>query len=112
MCHREEKRMRRNEDMVAIYSRKSKFTGKGESIGNQIEMCKEYIRNMFGEEETERCVIFEDEGFFGGDLNRTAFRSMMEQVRKRKFKAIVVYRLDRISRNISDFLLLWMNWAG
>jgi site-specific DNA recombinase len=28
---------------------------------------------------------------------------MMEAVRKRKFKAIVVYRLDRISRNITDF---------
>lgn len=28
---------------------------------------------------------------------------MMADVRKRKFKAIVVYRLDRISRNISDF---------
>ena len=25
---------------VAIYSRKSKFTGKGESIANQIEICK------------------------------------------------------------------------
>lgn len=26
-----------------IYSRKSKFTGKGESIENQIEMCRQYI---------------------------------------------------------------------
>jgi hypothetical protein len=29
--------------IVAIYSRKSKFTGKGDSIENQVEMCKEYI---------------------------------------------------------------------
>ncbi|MFR1157710.1 MAG: recombinase family protein [Coprococcus phoceensis] len=28
---------------------------------------------------------------------------MMEAARQRKFKAIIVYRLDRISRNISDF---------
>jgi len=27
---------------VAIYSRKSKFTGKGESIENQIQLCKEH----------------------------------------------------------------------
>lgn len=27
---------------VAIYSRKSKFTGKGESIENQVQMCKDY----------------------------------------------------------------------
>ena len=28
---------------TAIYSRKSKFTGKGESIESQIDMCREYI---------------------------------------------------------------------
>ena len=95
--------MRKNEDMIAIYSRKSKFTGKGESIGNQVELCKEYVRNMFGEGDAERCVVFEDEGFSGGNLKRPDFQKMMEGVRKRKFKAIVVYRLDRISRNISDF---------
>lgn len=95
--------MGRNEDRIAIYSRKSKFTGKGESIGNQVELCKEYVRNMFGEAYPERCVVFEDEGFSGGNLKRPDFQRMMEEVRKHKFKAIVVYRLDRISRNISDF---------
>ena len=95
--------MRRNEEQIAIYSRKSKFTGKGESIGNQVELCKEYVRNMFGEEYVDRCVVFEDEGFSGGNLKRPAFQRMMADIRKRKFKAIVVYRLDRISRNISDF---------
>lgn len=95
--------MRKNENMIAIYSRKSKFTGKGESIGNQVELCKEYVRNMFGPEYVDRCVVFEDEGFSGGNLQRPDFKRMMEDVRKRKFKAIVVYRLDRISRNINDF---------
>ena len=32
--------MRQNEDVIALYSRKSKFTGKGESIGNQVELGK------------------------------------------------------------------------
>ena len=36
-------------------------------------------------------------------MNRPAFKSMMEAAKKHKFKAIIVYRLDRISRNISDF---------
>ena len=95
--------MGRNQEWIAIYSRKSKFTGKGESIGNQVELCKAYVRNLFGEEYVDRCVVFEDEGFSGGNLQRPDFKRMMEEVRKRKFKAIVVYRLDRISRNISDF---------
>jgi site-specific DNA recombinase len=34
---------------------------------------------------------------------RPDFRRMMKAVRNREFRAIVVYRLDRISRNISDF---------
>lgn len=95
--------MRTNGNQIAIYSRKSKFTGKGESIGNQVELCRDYVCNMFGQEYADRCVVFEDEGFSGGNLNRPDFRRMMEDVRKHKFKAIVVYRLDRISRNISDF---------
>ena len=95
--------MGKHGERIAIYSRKSKFTGKGESIGNQVELCKEYVRTVFGEEYLDRCVIFEDEGFSGGDLKRPDFQKMMEQVRKREYRAIVVYRLDRISRNISDF---------
>ena len=95
--------MKRREDKIAIYSRKSKFTGKGESIGNQVELCREYVRNMFGAEYGERCEVFEDEGFSGGNLKRPDFQKMMERVRKGEFRAIVVYRLDRVSRNISDF---------
>ena len=93
--------MRKNEDIIAIYSRKSKFTGKGESIGNQVELCKEYIRMHYGE--SQSIVVYEDEGFSGGNLNRPDFKKMMDAAKKRKFKAIIVYRLDRISRNISDF---------
>lgn len=95
--------MRNSDGKIAIYSRKSKFTGKGESIGNQIELCKEYVRGFYGTEYMKRCEIFEDEGFSGGTLNRPAFQKMMQQVRQKKYQAIVVYRLDRISRNISDF---------
>ena len=95
--------MKKNGELIAIYSRKSKFTGKGESIGNQVELCREYVRNLFGPEYADRCVVFEDEGFSGGNLKRPDFQRMMAEVRQRKFRAIVVYRLDRISRNISDF---------
>ena len=95
--------MRNNENCIAIYYRKSKFTGKGESIGNQVELCKEYIKVHYGEEALRDAVIYEDEGFSGGNLNRPAFKEMMTAVKKRKHKAIIVYRLDRISRNISDF---------
>lgn len=95
--------MPQNENVIALYSRKSKFTGKGESIGNQVELGKEYVRVHFGEAAVDKIVLYEDEGFSGGNLNRPAFKRMMDAARKRKFKAIIVYRLDRISRNVSDF---------
>ena len=95
--------MRQNEDVIALYSRKSKFTGKGESIGNQVELGKEYVRVHFGDAAVDKIVVYEDEGFSGGNLNRPAFKRMMDAAKKRQFKAIIVYRLDRISRNVSDF---------
>lgn len=95
--------MKKNENCIAIYSRKSKFTGKGESIGNQIELCKEYVVKNYGEEMLDNIIVYEDEGFSGGNLNRPDFKQMMKAAKERKFKAIIVYRLDRISRNISDF---------
>lgn len=95
--------MKNSTDAIAIYSRKSKFTGKGESIGNQIELCKEYIRAHYGDDALDHLVVYEDEGFSGGNLNRPDFKKMMAAAKERKFKAIIVYRLDRISRNISDF---------
>ena len=91
---------------TAIYSRKSKFTGKGESIGNQIDLCREYIRLHSGEEAASAALIFEDEGFSGGNLNRPAFQQMLSAARSHELSSIVVYRLDRISRNISDFSTL------
>ena len=45
---------------IVIYSRKSKFTGKGESIENQIEMCRQYIRMQFGEKAAENALVYED----------------------------------------------------
>ena len=89
-----------------IYSRKSKFTGKGESIENQIELCRQYIAMHFGEEAAENVLVYEDEGFSGGNLERPQFKKMMKDSLKIAFAAIVVYRLDRISRNIGDFAKL------
>ena len=91
--------MAKTADTIAIYSRKSRYTGKGESIGNQIDFCREYIRTHYGDAAAEHAVVFEDEGFSGGNLNRPDFKKMMTAAKERKIRAIVVYRLDRISRN-------------
>ena len=88
---------------VAIYSRKSKFTGKGESIENQVQMCKDYLSNQNRNNETYEFLIYEDEGFSGGNTNRPEFQRLMNDVTLKKFDILICYRLDRISRNVADF---------
>lgn len=86
---------------VAIYSRKSKFTGKGDSIENQIEMCKDHIKNFISKD--VEFVIYEDEGFSGGNINRPQFKKLLEDIKLKTIDLLICYRLDRISRNVSDF---------
>ena len=86
---------------VAIYSRKSVFTGKGESIENQIEMCKEYFSRL--NRNDVEYFIYEDEGFSGGNINRPRFQQLLKDIKKNSFDALICYRLDRISRNVADF---------
>ena len=91
---------------IAIYSRKSKFTGKGESVENQIVLCREYIQRNIPEATDSDIFVYEDEGFSAKNLDRPQFRLMMQSARKEPFNYIVVYRLDRISRNVGDFATL------
>ena len=42
----------------------------------------------------------------GGTLERPQFKKMMADAKEKNFRAVVVYRLDRISRNIGDFAKL------
>lgn len=87
-----------------IYSRKSKFTGKGESVENQIEICKAYIKSKFDiNVKDEDIIIKQDEGFSGKDVKRPQFQEMMALVKEKQVKMIVVYKLDRLSRNVLDF---------
>ena len=47
--------------VIFIYSRKSKWTGRGESVENQIAMCRDYIqRNIDGAGESD--IIEYEEG--------------------------------------------------
>lgn len=91
---------------IAIYSRKSKFTGKGDSIGNQVEMCKEHISKYIDSQNTACISVYEDEGFSAKNLDRPQFKTMMQDHKTNKFDYIIVYRLDRISRSVSDFSAL------
>lgn len=87
-----------------IYGRKSVYTGKGESVENQIEMCRQYICTKFSDD--AEIHVYEDEGFSGKNMDRPQFQKMLCDMRKQKPDFVICYRLDRISRNVSDFSAL------
>lgn len=89
-----------------VYSRKSVFTGKGESIENQVEMCRQYIFSNFPGSTEADITVYEDEGFSGRSLDRPQFKKMMQDIKADKPDCLVCYRLDRISRNVGDFAAL------
>ena len=89
-----------------IYSRKSVYTGKGESVENQVEMSKQYIFTKFPNTTDDEITVYEDEGFSAKNTDRPAFQRMLCDIKTKKPNFIVCYRLDRISRNVSDFATL------
>ena len=86
-----------------IYSRKSIYTGKGESIENQIELCRSYISSKYPCDPDPHIKIYEDEGFSGKNIERPQFQKMLCDIQLDPPDFIVCYRLDRISRSVSDF---------
>lgn len=98
------KRTPKGEDhrKVVIYARKSKVTHKGDSISNQEEYCKDYARLHLNLPEDYEYDIYEDEGKSGFYSDRPDFQQMIHDVERKKIKAIVCYKLDRISRKMSD----------
>ncbi len=91
---------------IAIYSRKSVDTGKGESIENQIALCRDYLSRHAIAFSKEELLLYEDEGFSGKDGNRPQFQRLLRDMRAGKFSCLMCYRLDRISRSVSDFSAL------
>ncbi len=89
---------------IAIYSRKSKFTEKGDSIVTQINLCRTVARSRYEQEiADDDILVFTDEGYSGKNTERPQFQKMMALIQQNALQEIVCYRIDRVSRNIIDF---------
>lgn len=51
--------------------------------------------------------IFQDAGFSGKNTKRPAYQDMISRCRSGEFTHILVYKLDRISRSVLDFSLMY-----
>lgn len=86
---------------IVLYARKSVERENSISCETQLEYCKSVIRL---EERDKKIITFVDNGFSGGNVNRDGFQKMMKLVRQDKVSKVIVYKLDRISRSLSDFV--------
>lgn len=86
---------------IVLYARKSVERENSISCETQLEYCKSVIKP---DERDEKVLTFVDKGFSGGNVNRDGFQKMMKLVRQGKVKKVIVYKLDRISRSLSDFV--------
>ena len=54
----------------------------------------------------ELAEILEDAGKSGKDLNREGMQALMDRIKGHSIDAVVVYKLDRLSRRVRDTLSL------
>ena len=90
----------------AIYTRKSTEEGLEQefnSLDAQREACAAYILSQRHEGWTLVPDLYDDGGFSGGSLERPALKQLLADVAAGKIDAIVVYKVDRLTRSLSDF---------
>lgn len=83
---------------VAIYCRQSLKKEDSLSIPKQEEDC----RNSLKTDEKDLVVVYKDQKS-GKNTDREGFIEMIGEVKKGNISKVVVWKLDRISRNLSDF---------
>ena len=83
---------------AVIYARYSSSAQTEQSIEGQLRVCKEYA------EKNGITILDEyiDRAMTGTNDNRPAFLRMIEDSKKHQFEKILVYKLDRFSRNRYD----------
>src|SRR6516165_6214796 len=93
----------------AIYTRKSSDEGLEQafnSLDAQREACAAFIQSQKHEGWTVLPTLYDDGGFSGGTLERPALRRLLDDIEVGQIDVIVVYKVDRLTRALSDFAKL------
>lgn len=91
----------------AIYARKSADEAHDSQLGSttvQRQLCEAYILSQSGEGWICLPEAYEDVGWSGGTLKRPALARLRQDVAAGKIDAVIVYKIDRLSRSLKDFL--------
>ncbi|HAU84022.1 MAG TPA: resolvase [Lachnospiraceae bacterium] len=75
-----------------------------DSLPHQRKELKNYCKHVLHLDNLE---IFEDAGRSGKNTDRPAFQRMMNKIESDEISHVIVYKIDRISRNLVDFSLMY-----
>lgn len=92
---------------IGIYPRKSVYRDNSDSVSVQIALCKEYAGIIYKDQPLEFRIYDKDEGFSGKNTNRPSFQELMKDVTDNALDVVMVYKLDRISRNVKEFSTMY-----
>ena len=84
---------------IAIYYRVST---ERQDLKSQKDAISAWLEGLGDDKKPKKIMVFEDEGLSGKHTDRPAYQDMLKAAYAGKFDTIVVYRLDRFSRNASD----------
>ncbi|MEP3428894.1 MAG: recombinase family protein [Roseibium sp.] len=93
----------------AIYTRKSSEEGLDQdfnSLDAQREACSAYISSQKQEGWVLLDRFYDDGGLSGGTMNRPALQRLLQDVDEGLVDQIVVYKIDRLTRSLTDFAKL------
>src|SRR5918992_460192 len=93
----------------AIYTRKSSEEGLEQafnSLDAQREACAAYILSQKHEGWAVLPAPYDDGGYSGGTMERPALTRLIADIEAGKVDVVVVYKVDRLTRALSDFAKL------
>ena len=93
----------------AIYTRKSAEEGLEQefnSLDAQREACAAYVASQKAEGWVLLPTVYEDAGLSGGTLERPGLQRLLDDIDAGLVDRIVVYKVDRLTRSLSDFAKL------
>ncbi|MBI5244526.1 MAG: recombinase family protein, partial [Elusimicrobia bacterium] len=91
---------------IAVYTRKSNDENLNievTSIDNQKGCCRSYIEIQKHKGWREYPETFDDPAQSGKSLDRPAMKRILQRIQEGKVQGVIVYKLDRLTRNSRDF---------
>jgi site-specific DNA recombinase len=93
----------------AVYTRKSHEDGLEQEF-NSLDAQRDASVNYIASQKSNGWQLinesYDDGGFSGGNTNRPALQRLLQDVRSGKVDIVVVYKIDRLSRSLTDFATL------